>query len=700
MNLNSESDFVKIGIEIGEHASDYENFIDHIKDNYDIKKVDFILIVMRQTEMLETTWEKWASFFKDTKTYFAFLYTQQRGAPKGKESHFTNGIVEKIVEVAGEYFIGDMIGETGGLCSWSEGYYEDIGIEKQKFTNMNEAQAYYVNHVEQTVNLDKKFKVPAVLAVEATTLSRYNFKAGVDYTFVEMMCGNPEVVFASARGASKAYGKKWWASHIANEWYGGYKNDDSLKYKRLKLAYYMSFLAGAKYIYPESGDLKIASYGSDYDSDSTFCKSYRNIWNEFSDFVHLHKRPQEGPLTKVGFLQGNLDSWTGWGGSTIWNRFGEEDWVYGDAESGWDILEDIYKGEKWHVPTVYGEKSNPYSVPFGQYDIVPAEATVEVLSKYSCLFFIGWNTMTEDIYFKLKEYVYNGGKLFMTAAHLNTSDVPGKQWVPVNGGDVSDLFGCKIKGPGRRLNQGVKFISESLIPEYKYPTVINGKCDPILSGGYLDCADIELTDGKVIAILADKFFGWRDNSPAILVEKAYGNGFASIVTTLDYPGSRGVEKLYKVLLRTSLSGEEEQSGLRVLGSSKLYYSVYEGGGKKFTVYLLNTDYNNSVDATLQTDKLNTKISISSCEICIAYIQDQHICTPQSTNIFVEGMKCNQDMLEISIKGIGKHEKITLTSVDKPKKVMTCEYELPFRTEGNNTIFNIDIEGVIDVKIVF
>jgi hypothetical protein len=620
-----DGEYVKIGVEIGEHELDYENIIEYIKSNFDIKKIDFVLIFMKPIDIREGLWYEWAEFFKNTKSWFAFLYTQQRGAPKGRVSHLTKEIVSGIKEIAGSYFIGDMIGETGGLCSWPEGHYEDIGMEKPDFTTMSEAKKHYVNHVTERVNIDREFDVPAILAVEATTIHRYNFEAGVDYTFVEVMCGNPEVMFASARGANKAYHRKWWASHIANEWYGGYRNEDPMKYKRLKLAYFSSYLAGASCIYPESGDLSIASYGDDYSADSKFCRMYRSTWNEFEEFVHKHPRPRSGPKVKIGFVQGNLDAWTGWGGSTVWNRFNKDEWVYGDAEYSWNILDGMYKGERWHVSTMYGQDDMSFSVPFGQYDIVPVEAALDVLKEYSCLVFAGWNTMTDDIYQKLKEYVYSGGKLFMTAAHLNTSDKRDGEWSPVNNGDYSDLFGCRINGKGRKLNWGVKFLGESIIPGYKYPSTKTGICDPILSAGNIHCADVEVTDGRISAILADKFSGWRENSPVIMVEKAYGEGYASLFTTLDYPGSRGMERLYKTILKAAFSAEQESEELRVFGSDKLYYSVYEGGGKQFIIYALNTDFNVPVNVQISFKGMTADITIASCEMAVVYIQGDFIC---------------------------------------------------------------------------
>lgn len=647
-------ELVKSGLEVGEHLTDYQNFVKYITEHYDVSKVDFILITMKPVDINEELWYEWARFFKDNGIYFAFLYTQQRGAPEGKVSHLTKAIVNNIKEIAHQFFVGDMIGETGGLASWFEGYYEDYGIVKHEFMNMQEAKNSYVEHVASRAKIDKELEVPAVLAVEATTFSRYNFEAGVDYAFAEMMCGNPEIMFASVRGASKAYGKKWWASHIANEWYGGFRNEDPLKYKRLKLAYYYSFIAGAKYIYPESGDVRIASYGYDYSAEDVFCKTYRSVWNEFSDFVHLHSRPSAGPKVKIGFLQGNLDSYTAWGGTTVWNRFGSEDWAYGDPEQGWEYLDSLYKAEKWHVPTVYGEFDTTASIPFGLYDIVPAEAPAEVLQQYDCLIFLGWNTMKDEIYENLKNYVWQGGKLFLSVPHLNTGTSREKAHSLLNNGDCSDFLGCTINGEGRKLNSGVKFIEESLIRGYLYPYTRNGMCDPICSSGYIRCADVTLTSGKVIAILADKFNKWREDSPPILVENAYGKGFTSLITAWDFPGATGLSKLFKILLRAIMAGEHQRADITVTGSDKVHYAVYPDGETGFIVYLLNTDYNLSNKVNVIYGKCIAELDIGSCEIALAYIAADIILVPLDNNVAIKEMSRVDSELNIEISGAGDH----------------------------------------------
>ena len=66
---------------------------------------------------------EWAKFLAEHKMYFIFLYAVQY-PPKDMEAHFTFETVAKIKEIAGEYFLGDMLGETGSSYACKlPGYY-------------------------------------------------------------------------------------------------------------------------------------------------------------------------------------------------------------------------------------------------------------------------------------------------------------------------------------------------------------------------------------------------------------------------------------------------------------------------------------------------------------------------------------------------------------------------------------------------
>ncbi len=588
---------VRIGLEIGDHLPSYDTFIDYISTHYDLEKLGFVLIYISKDEVGAARFLEWARFFTEHDICFAFLYTQQRGAPVGRKSHLTPEIVHDICEIAGDYFIGDMIGETGGFASWFDGYYEGAQskLPPQDFADMQQAKEYYVNTVHELVDLDHSLAVENVLAVEATMLSRYNFEAGVQYTFLEMMCGDPELLCASARGASQAYGRDFWGCHIAHEWYGGLRQDDPLKYKRLRLAYYYAYMAGASLIYPESGDYGMNSYGYRYDAEHPFCEEYRRNWAEFADFLQRDVRPGNHPHVKVAFVQGNLDSYNGWGDTTVWNQFTRQEWGYAAPEKSWDVVRDAYRSAAWHDVTAFGEQDMSAAPALGMYDVLPAEAPWEVMAQYDYLIFTGWNTMTEEIYENLKAYVRAGGRLLLAAAHLNTAAERAGVRRPIYDGKLADFLGCDILPDAVMKNVGVKFVKESLMPEVLYPAAGDLACDPICPGGFAEWAQVEMKGGRVAAFHSNAFFEKHEHTPA-LVEHAYGKGVVSLLTHWDYPGADGVYPLYRMIVKQWLSASARACPVQVLAGDRVRFAVYEQDGER-VIYLLNTDYN--VESTVR-----------------------------------------------------------------------------------------------------
>lgn len=583
---------VYVGIEIGDTHDRYETFVDYVKENYDLEKLGFVLIHCTKREIGRERFVEWARFFKENDIHFAFLYTQQRGAPEGKESQLTADTVAKVKEIAGEYFVGDMIGETGGLMSWFEEYFNGHEAAEIKIPTdlktYTEAKEKYIDRVSDIVALDRRLGLTDVLSVEATTASRYNFEAGVDVSFMEMLCGDPEVMMSSVRGASRAYGKKAFGAHIAHEWYGGLRVDDPMKYKRLRLAYRYAYLSGANYIYPESGDFGIRAYGFMLDKDHEFCKLYRKEWNDFADLVSAEPREGDGPKVSFAFVQGISDTYGGWGNKTSWNQFGREEWGYSDAENSWRILDTVTRRDKWHCPENFGDADRSAYPAYGQYDLLPAEAPAEVMKQYNTLVFAGRNVMSGETVDKLCEFVYNGGTLFITAAHLSTADSPDGAYSYVGGEKIRDLLGFVPTGKTFRRNSGYKFVRANMFDDILYPAAKDGGCDPILPGGFAEYMDIEAIAAVPAAYLSDSFVQKKETTPA-LMENRYGKGRVITLLTMDYPGNNAVYPVYSRIVKCISDADKRKATVKVCAPDDITYAVYESD-TTVTVYLLNTNY--------------------------------------------------------------------------------------------------------------
>jgi hypothetical protein len=63
----------------------------------------------RKLEIPQEYFLDWAQYLAEHKVYFVFLYTVQHALPE-RESIFEPETVAKMKEIAGEYFLGDLIG--------------------------------------------------------------------------------------------------------------------------------------------------------------------------------------------------------------------------------------------------------------------------------------------------------------------------------------------------------------------------------------------------------------------------------------------------------------------------------------------------------------------------------------------------------------------------------------------------------------
>lgn len=613
--MNSK-DTVISGIHIGEHSFEPDAIIEEIKSRILDKKMNFVTIRPPfEKNIPQEYFIKWAKFLADNKVYFIFLYTVQH-PPKGEKSHLTKETVAEIKKIAGKYFLGDMLGETGSsfACKF-QGYYNiGLGVGKDDYVpdvnilDMEEAHNKYLDFVGQYIDVDKELEMPNIISGEATTFNKYNLEAGVTIPVLELMCGHPEILISSTRGAACAYNSKMWGTYIAHEWYGGMRHEDILKRKRLELAYKYAYLAGSNIFCLESGDEAIDSYGYKFDSKSDICMEYQKVISDFSEYIRNDERPKGGPKVKIAFVHGNHDAWGSWGGSSLWNQFNRPEWGHSEAEYSWRLLEEIGTKRVWNDIANFGDTDLSALPAYGMYDIIPAEADKEKMCRYDYLVFVGWNSMTDKIYENLLFYVSNGGKLFLTAAHLNRNTRRDNEFIPLDNEKIERLFGCTFTGKTTLTNGGVKFEFESK-NNLLYPGTKNKICDPIYSAGYISYTNVELTSGRAVAQISESFLNEKEALPYV-IENRVEKGTATLVASSNYPGHPALYPLYRTIVREIITESARNSDIKVISNGALRYSVYDGN----KIYLLNTDYDFSIDVIIETKSNTFRETIAPLEL--------------------------------------------------------------------------------------
>ena len=616
--MERKSDIILNGIHIGEHGFVPEKIKQEIYERAVKPGYNFVTIRTRRVEDVpQHYFIEWAQYLTDNKIYFVFLYTIQN-SPKDRDSFLEKETVAQIKRIAGEYFVGDMIGETGSsfACKWP-GYYRKNGAGRdannmpKQHTDMKEAHDGYVESVSKFIKIDHDLGVPAIVSVEATGLNKYNAEAGVTIPMLELMCGSPDQLVSSLRGVARAYDSKLWGTYVAHEWYGGMRHDDTLKRKRLELAYKYAYLAGTHAICLESGDELIESYGHRYEIDSEICEDYRRVLSDMMKYIREDARPTGGPRVKVAFVSGLHDAWGGWGGSYVWNQFEDENWGHNEAEHSWRMLSEIGVKRTWEDISNFGENDLSASPAYGMYDIIPIEADVEKLCRYDYLIFLGWNSMTDENMDKLYEYVKRGGKLLASVAHLNYSTKRSGELILPPADKLEKLFGVRFNGEIIKSNNGVKFNYESVDTDVRYPGSIDLECDPILAGGYANYAKFELVGGNETALVTDNYRKMPSLAPAV-IEHRVGDGIATLVASTNYPGHPALYPLYRVIVREMLTASARSADIQVISSDRLRYAVYEGN----KMYLLNTDYDLPITVRIlqKENAKTTTLTLESLEL--------------------------------------------------------------------------------------
>lgn len=651
-------------------------------------------IILDKEEALEIS-----NFCRQNKIYYIFCELLWRdtlglcfGAKKRikRKEFYTKKELETIFKSAGEYFLGRItLGEIGGLLYWPKDYLINRGAGDYKnlpvVKDVVKAKKVYIEFMKKVIALEKGLGESKFLNYDASMLFRYQLEAGIDIPVLELIPGDCNQMSAAVRGAVKAYNCKQWGTSIAMAPYGGVKLDTQW-FKRYKTGLYFSFLGGANFVSLESGHLvydqraskAIIYYGNVkqdkragkvFGFNSTEMKYSRAILREFYQFCQIHSRPKNGPKVKIGFVHGNLDGTPGLWNKYVWGQFRGKKWLHGPAEWGWDYLDGLHHKEKWFNSYVQGEHDFSGNPPYGQYDIVPVEAPLSVLGKYSCLVFLGWNTMTEEIYQKLKTYVSSGGHLIMAVPHLSTHVDRAEEIRLYRGGNYSDLFGVVVNGKGKEGVAGVKYFNDSSLRSYKVPKW-RIHTDPRFIG-YMTLANVKLTSAKVLAGHATFHRSTVEELTKIpvLTENSIGKGKAFLITTWSYPGDKGMNLFMKDLLRTVTAGE--QGNIRVLCSDKIRYSVYEdvlhNGARITTVYLLNADFDCANLVRLWINgKTVPSLEVPPNEMRIVYYYQGLVIIPQDKFIDLRSWRVKKHYHQIELFNL-RGQKLKVYNLSNHKK---------------------------------
>jgi len=572
-------------------------------------------------------WEDWIKKCIENKLHVQFCYTR-----------LSQNQMSDYIDRLGDYFEGYSIGETEGLVAWA--YNGRDHYISPRCENLEEARDVYIRHISKDIiaRLGKKLagKVP-VWAYHSGVLRNEEAAGGVTSVMTELFAGDSfEKMVSFERGMYRSLPFKSWGSYLASSYWGGIRQEDIVKQKRTRLGLYYAYLAGAEYITLEGGVFHndrgstnvVRSFGPEMDKrfNDKSCQELRKTLADFYKFTGSQPRLSGGPKVKVAFVHGNLDGYDQHNGLPaplsswfVYGQYGNEAFRCGDPERMWDILSDIKINAAWDNRYEYGPESLSGSIPFGQYDVIDSSADIDILKNYELVVFTGWNTMTDQLYQKLVDYVKSGGHLVLSLPHLSTNIRRDQEWKFVNDGDISQLCGVKVKGKGEIL-RSLAYIDPKGCP-YDLPYREYGRhagflIDDVRGG------DVEVTNAEVIGenLYVKALKSVDDYSkprfPFVLFNQL-GDGHVMLLNSWDYPGKEGLYPIYAEMIQRAC--EHYGDKLRVLCREKVCWSVYTENnsdkvGSDFTqLFILNTDYDLPQHIRIKTPSIEFEWVLKPCE---------------------------------------------------------------------------------------
>ncbi len=458
----------------------------------------------------------------------------------------------------------------------------------------------YTAYLARLVVLTRQDDKDLPVAIRSSVVGHYEaYAAGMDIGLAQINKSHNAVLLSEARGASRACDKPIWGGYIAE---GAHLNPEGEEHLRMWwLALHFSYICGASFANDEECLIR-SWHNLLYAHGDRMSRLRQEILRRFNRMVKTH--PRRGVLrVKQALLRGRFacdvaDGFcsTSSGGPWVWNRFGARSpqWHPLTPEYGWRYLDVFFPGA-WLQSLVQSPERirRLYAgTPYGELELLPLAADVEVLRAFPLLLLLGWNTMDEGSYEKLRQYVEGGGCLFMSVPQLTTNesrDFLVNNLEPLNllrGGDFTDLFGLRVKGRGDPIHSIVADDSEDgpVLVAGEWP-LAGGRYLPLAEPGHapVDLAEIELRGASVVAC------DGKSGKP-VLARNRLGQGEAYLLLTHDFPGNSWLAGFMTDLIHGLAGSFASPIGLEDL-SGEVYYTVREEPTTGlYRIHLLNTDW--------------------------------------------------------------------------------------------------------------
>lgn len=574
----------------------------------------------------------------------------------------------RMKKILGKLFLGALHQERDGdLC----GYRHTPQVKEFHFNNatMQAAEKNYILCLKWYFRnaLKLKGKIP-IAATFSAVGHRCGYRAGTSLALAQLNKTHNMLLLADARGAAKEFGKKRWGCHIAE---GAHKNPAGKTDLRMWwLSLYVSYFSGASILYNEES-LWRNWHEHPYSQNDYLPRMRQEILREFHRFTRIHERKGDKKVD-FAFLLGkySCDCTDLGNNARVWGTFGgiDDRWNYKEPEFGFQLV-DLFYPQAW-TQSLYQKPDNIRywwsGTPCGEFDFISAEAALDLMRQYKFIVIPGWNTMTPQIYNKLKAYVRNGGELFMSVPQMTTridraflDDMDDLRLIKA--GHVADLCGVRIEGKGKEVEeiivsrkQGDKTQMRKVYPVSRKHSAVD---HPVIHAAKIrrGGAGIIAQDGK---------------GQPILIENRVGKGKLYLLTTYNYQGNIRIRNFISDFLRSKI--KNRLTPFKLSGDvADVYYAYqYEKDTQTHRLYFINTDWTaerNVKHFNLEYNGHIIRLSVQEGLLKSVVIRDMLVVEHDELFLFVSKITKRQSQYSVSVRGDGirKISYRFLDRVDRP-----------------------------------
>ena len=440
---------------------------------------------------------------------------------------------------------------------FGDGNFNFLGDTICLFADRRELDDYKAEHQKAIASLSRVRRQTDTRHTGPACTFKYMAEAGYSFLGAETMYQAMEPIVAFLRGVAKDKNMKSFGVHHALQWSSSPHKSEA-KYRRFRLALYVSYMLGATDINTEEGLWHLEEYYEHYHRFDEVCRRYIKEQSDFFNYVGSHTRSGSF-YHPVAFVHGRDDGVTFFGKNNVWGQIKPQT----QADDSWDILSTVYPLAK-PATSVYRHgcpedvpQGYHSGTPYGNVDIVAAESKAKTLYGYRALIFAGYNRCEDGDLKKLMTYVKRGGRILLTDAHLTvTSDIQSVRDGKLEFGNNLAAFSCGE-------------------PQFELDTV-NGQ--PL----YV-CTNIRAPH---------KVLKYTDSQKPLVCSYKIGDGEVILFHTKAYPKNAAIFSLYEQEVRNVLASECAAESVWAKTGLDVEFAAWDQTDGSRHVYLLAVDWYN------------------------------------------------------------------------------------------------------------